>query len=92
MGEIDSRYIVLKYYAIPGTASNPSFSIVIVERVKYKSVREIATRKQGDTRRERGEKIIECTLHSKSITIPGLFYDDIPVYFFMNNPKRYLYG
>ena len=52
MGEIDSRYMVLKYYAIPGTASNPSFSIVIVERVKYKSVSEIATRKQGDTRRE----------------------------------------
>ena len=52
MDEIDSKYIVLKYYAIPETASNPSFSIVIVERVKYKSAREIATRKQGDTRRE----------------------------------------
>ena len=52
MDEIDSTYIVLKYYAIPETASNPSFSIVIIERVKYKSAREIATRKQGDTRRE----------------------------------------
>ena len=52
MDEIDSKYIVLKYYAITETASNPSFSIVIVERVKYKSAREIATREQGDRRRE----------------------------------------
>ena len=43
MDEIDSEYIVLKYYAIPETVSNPSFSIVIVERVKYQSAREIAT-------------------------------------------------
>ena len=48
MDEIDSKYIVLKYYATPETASNPSFSIVIVERVKYKSAREITTREQGD--------------------------------------------
>ena len=51
MDEIDSKYIVLKCYAIPGTASNPSFSIVIVERVKCQSAREIATHEQGDTRR-----------------------------------------
>ena len=81
MDEIDSKYIVLKYYAITETASNPSFSIVIAERVKYKSEREIATREQGHTRREE-KKIIECTLYSNSITTPGLFYDDIPVYFF----------
>ena len=44
MDEIDSKYIVLKYYAITETASNPSFSID-----SRKSAREIATRKQGDT-------------------------------------------
>ena len=52
MDEIDSKYIVLKYYAIPETASNPSFSIVIVERMKYKRAREISISEQGDTRRE----------------------------------------
>ena len=88
MDEIDSRYIVLKYYSIPRTASNPSFPIVIVERVKYKSAREIATREQDDTRR----KERKSSNASNSVTTPGLFYDDIPVYFFMNNPKRYLYG
>jgi len=79
--EIDSKYIVLKYYAIPETTSNPWFSIVIVDchsRARWHA--------------KGGEKIIERTLYSNSITTPGLFYDDIPVYFFMNNPKRYLYG
>ena len=49
MDEIDSKYIVLKYYAKLETASNPSLSLVIAERVKYKSAGEIATREQGDT-------------------------------------------
>ena len=92
MDEIDSKYIVLKYYAITETASNPSFSIVIAERVKYKSEREIATREQGHTRRE--EKKSSNALFTATVLQPQVCFTTIYlfIFFFLNNPKRYLYG
>ena len=91
MDEIDSKYIVLKYYTIPETASNPSFSIVIVERVKYKSAREIATREQGDTRseeRKSSNALFTATVLQSLVCFTTIYW----FIFFMNNPKRYLYG
>ena len=91
MDEIDSIYIVLKYYAIPETASNPSFSIVIVERVKYKSAREITTPEQGDRRRE--ERISSNALFTATVLQSLVCFTTIHRFtFFMNNPHRYLYG
>ena len=86
MDEIDSKYIVLKYYAIPETAINPSFSIV-----KYKTVREIATREQGDTRRE--ERRSSNALFTATVLQPLVCFTTIYRFiFFLNSPKRYPYG
>ena len=73
MDEIDSKYIVLKYYVIPETASNPSFSIVIVKRVKYKSAGEIATRQQGDTRREERKSLFTATLSQSLVCFTTIY-------------------
>ena len=84
MDEIDSKYIVLKYYATPETASNPSFSIVIVERVKYKSAREITTREQGDRRRE--ERISSNALFTATVLQPLVCFRTIYRFIFYEQP------
>ena len=81
MDEIDSKYIVLIYDAIPETAINPSFSIVIVERVKYKSAREIATCEQGDLRRE--ERISSNALFTATVLQPLVCFTTIYRFIFL---------
>ena len=85
MDKIDSKYIVLKYYAIPETASNHSFSIVIVERVKYNSAREIATREQGDTRR--GERKSSNALCTATVLQSLVFFTTIYRFIFYEQPS-----